>query len=146
MTENKEIETLLKNLQEGLKTHSVKELNDAITTAITNKYDKKADIDFVLTIVSKTYEIGIKALMSNHGRGKVQDAKQMAYCLLHFNLGLSMRYIAKKIFFNWPASVLIGINRYKTASPKVKHDVEFMETYTRLQTELLNYISNKVSV
>ena len=143
VTENKDFETLLKNLQYGLKTHSVKELNDALTIALNTKYDQKTDIEYVLTLVCKTYEIGIKALLSRHGRGKIQDAKQMAYCLLHFNLGLSVRNIAKKVFSNWPTSVLIGIKRYKTANPKIKSDLEFIDKYKLLQENYLQYISNK---
>jgi chromosomal replication initiation ATPase DnaA len=144
MDENKDLELLLKNLQEGLKNHSIKELNEALVVAINNKYDKKADIDNVLLLVSKKYEISIKTLLSTHGRGKTQEAKQIAYCLLHINLGLSIRYIAKRVFFNWPSSVMIGVKRYKFANPKIKHDAEFLETYNNLQEKLMMYLSTKI--
>ena len=130
-------------MQDGLKNHSVKELNDALVVVINNKYDKKADIDKVLLLVSKTYEIGVRTLLSSKGRGRIQEAKQIAYCLLHINLGLSIRYIAARIFFNWPSSVMIGIKRYKFANPKVKHDAQFLETYENLQDQLMKYLSNK---
>lgn len=142
MTENKHIETLLKNLQNGLKTHSVKELNDAIIIAINNREDKKADIDYVLNLVADAYNISLKTLMSN-GRGKIVDAKQTAYCLLHINLGLSIRYIAKRIFFNWHTSVFTGIKRLKSANPKVKSDAEFINVYDALQLQVEKYILHK---
>ena len=37
MPENKDIEQLLKNIQEGLKKYTVKELNDAIITFLNKK-------------------------------------------------------------------------------------------------------------
>lgn len=143
MTENKEIEILFKNLQDGLKNHSVKELNHALVSALNNKEDKQDEITYVLHLVCKTYDIGTKSLKSNYMRGKVQDAKQMCYCLLHFNLGLSIRYISKRIFFNWPTSVLLGIKRYKTANLNIKHEREFVETYEILRKSFLEYITIK---
>ncbi len=145
MDENKDLEILLKNLQDGLKNHSLKELNDALVVAINNKYDKKADIDNVLLLVCKNYKISIKTLLSSHARGEIQEAKQIAYCLLHINLGLSIRYIAKRVFFNWPSSVMIGVKRYKFANPKVKDDAAFLETYNNLQQKLTMYLSIKTA-
>lgn len=143
MTENRHIEILFKNLQDGLKNHSIKELNDVIVIALNSKDDKKSDIDYVLNLVSKEYEISITTLLKNYGRGKIKDAKQMSYCLLHFNLGLSIRYISKKVFSNWPTSIVIGIKRLKMANPKIKDDAEFTNTYSRLESVLQNYLKNK---
>lgn len=142
MSEDNHVVLLLKNLQNGLKTHSVEELNAAITVAINNREDKKADIDYVLNLVANAYNISIKTLMSN-GRGKIVDAKQTAYCLLHINLGLSIRYIAKCVFFNWHTSVFTGIKRLKSANPKVKSDAEFINVYDRLRLQLEKYILHK---
>jgi hypothetical protein len=143
MSENKEIELLLKNLQNGLKRHSVSELNDAISIAINNKDDIKSDIDFILSLVAKDYGITIKAIKRNYARGKATDAKQIAYCLLHFNLGLSIRYIAKNVFHNWATSVFTGIKRFKNSDVKVKNDAEFIDRYKRLQEKVIKYLENK---
>jgi len=100
MSENKDFENLLKNIQEGLKIYSVKELNEAIIKALNKKHDKTLEIDYVLTLVATKYGISIKTLKQKNARGKILEAKQISYCLLNQNLGLSIRYIAEKIFFN----------------------------------------------
>ena len=143
MTQNNHVKLLLKNLQNGLKTHSVEELNAAIAIAINSGDRKKSDIDYVLKLVMKAYKINLKVLIGTHSRGIVIDAKQTAYCLLHLGLGLSIRYIAKKIFYNWSSSVLLGIKRYRNANFKVKTDREFINTYDALKIELDQYITNK---
>ena len=57
MPEKKEIELLLKNIQEGLKKYSVKELNDAIITFLNKKEDKSQEIDYVFQIVCEENKI-----------------------------------------------------------------------------------------
>lgn len=143
LTDSKDIEYLLKNIQKGLKLYSIKELNRAIIEALNKKDNKKDEIDFVLDIVARNYAISLRSLQKENARGIEQDAKQMVYCLLYFNLGLSMRYISSKVFMCWPTSVLKGIKRYRTANPAIKQDSEFLNTYNKLQKELLTYITTK---
>ena len=143
MPENKDIGLLLKNIQEGLKNYSIKELNEAIFDALSKKHDKKEEIDYVISLVVKNYKISERTLKKSNARGDGQDAKQIAYCLLYFNLGLPIRYISQRIFFNWPTSVLIGIKRYRNASENVKQDKGFIDTYSKLQQQLLQFINTK---
>lgn len=149
MSENKDLEQLLKNIQESLKVYSIKELNQAIIVALNEKHDKTIEINHILDIVSSHYKITIKQLKEKYGKGKIADAKQIAYCLLYFNLGIPVRQIALKIFFNWPTSVTIGIKRLKEADSKVKVDKEFKETYQLLTDKLITLIrqdNQKISV
>lgn len=128
MPEKKDIEQLLKNIQEGLKKYTVKELNDAIISFLNKKDDKSKEIDYVLSLVCEEFNTNLRTLTGNV-RGILQEGKQIAYCVLHFNLGLSTRYIADKIFNNWHTSVHIGIKRFKNCNMQIKQDREFMERY-----------------
>ncbi len=144
MSENKDFENLLKNIQEGLKVYSIKELNEAIIKALNKKHDKTLEIDYVLTLVATKYGISIKTLKQKNARGNILEAKQICYCLLNQNLGLSIRYIAEKIFFNWATSVAIGIKRYKNNSGKeLFKNKPFVDTCNALSEELIKHLTKK---
>jgi chromosomal replication initiation ATPase DnaA len=141
MRENEEVEYLLTNIQKGLKIYSVKELNNAISKILTKKEEKVEEINYVLDLVCEHFEISLSQLKKKGARGRIIDAKQTAYCLLHFNMGLPIRYIAKKIFNNWPNSISTGIKRVKNADIKIKQDEIFMLNYKKLQQKLTLYIT-----
>jgi chromosomal replication initiation ATPase DnaA len=132
-----DLETLLSSIQEGLKQFTIAELNDAIIAFLNKKNDKSLEINYVLQIVGNEFKLSRTALLSKRARGMHQEAKQIAYCLLHFNLGLSLRYIANRVFFNNHNSVAIGIKRLKNADPKIKIDKAFLEKYNSLQCQLI---------
>ena len=88
MSDNTQIETLLKNIQQGLKKYSVSELNDAIVNALSSKHDKSEEIKYVIAIVCNHFNVSEYSLINIKKRGKIQDAKQIAYCLLYCNLRL----------------------------------------------------------
>lgn len=142
MSDNKEIEALLKHIQEGLKKYTVQELNTAIVSFLNSKHDKTQEIDFVLKIVCEEFQISKKTLKSKNARGILQEAKQIAYCLLHFNIGLSIRYISNRIFFNGHTSVFVGVQKYKNADHEHKADRGFIETYNKLQTKLIENLTH----
>lgn len=134
MSETKDLELLLKNIQKGLKFFSIKELSDNIMSFLKSKESKSNEINIILEIVQKEFSISLSKLKSN-GRGELQDAKQLAYCLLHYDLGLSVRHISTKIFDNWHNSVFQGIKRLKTIDTNLKPDRDFYERYKSLQTQ-----------
>ncbi|OQA33586.1 MAG: hypothetical protein BWY54_00960 [Candidatus Dependentiae bacterium ADurb.Bin331] len=145
MSDQKELEKLFKNIGHGLKKFSPAELNKAVSSALKNQSDPTPEIAFVLESVAKNFKISVKALKQKHTRGHIQDAKQIAYCVLHFNLGLSINYIANEIFDNWPNSVQIGVNRLKNFNPTIKSDVVFKETYESIESQLLKFITDQNS-
>ena len=132
MSEKTQVEELLKNIHQGLKKVGLKELNSGILKMLNSKSDKSEEINYVLQIVCKEYSLSIHSLKSKYPKGIVQDAKQVAYCLLHFNLNLTIRYIAEKVFENWPTSVYTGVKRYKEGDINHKADKDFMEKYNKL--------------
>ena len=87
MSKERDIEELLKNIQEGLKKYTIKELNAAIVEFFNRKDDKTQEVNYILEIVSNEYQITPRVLKKKGARGYLSDAKQLAYCLLHFNLG-----------------------------------------------------------
>ena len=133
MSKKRELETLLGNIQRGLKKYSVEDLNEAIVTFLNKKDDKTIEIDKV---------ISRNTLKNKNARGTLQEAKQICYCLLHFNLGLSIRHIANTIFFCWPTSVAVGIKKYKNADEHHKQDKLFIDKYEKLQGILIQQICN----
>jgi chromosomal replication initiation ATPase DnaA len=144
--DTKDIETLLKSIQEGLKKYSLKELNEAIINILNKKSDKTLEIDYVLTLVCDEFSVSKTTLKSKNARGVLQDAKQIAYCLLHLNLGLSIRYISNNVFHNWPTSVAIGVKRFKTSDIKYKQDKEFIDKYVKLETKLIQNITTQKQI
>ncbi len=144
MSDKEELENLLKNIQEGLKKYSVKELNDAIIHFLGKKHDKTEEIEHILDIIATDYSISKRTLKTSKARGEIQDAKQIAYCLLHINLGLPIRYIAKRIFmYKWHNSVATGIHRYKRLNLNVKPDRQFKDKYDQFSSNLIDYITKK---
>ena len=146
MAHEKDIELLLKNIQKGLRKYSVKELNDGIVSFLYKKSDKSHETEYVLEIVCKEYGISLSSLKSKNVRGSIQEAKQIAYCLLHFNLGLSIRQIAEKVFMNWPTSVSLGVRKYKTADSNHVQDKKFITIYEKLQEQLITYIRTQENI
>ena len=148
MADNVEIKKLLKNIQDGLKLYSLQELNEAIVNSLNTKHDKTTEIEYVLNLVCNEFSITKAAIKSVNIRGTLQDAKQIAYCLLHFNLGLSIRHISERVFFNSHTSVANGIMKLKNANILLKQDKEFVDKYNALQQKLITKFAtqNKESV
>lgn len=147
MSKDKDIEDLLKNIQEGLKKYTIKELNAAIVEFFNRKDDKTQEIYYVLEIVSLQFKTNIRTLKKKNVRGEISEAKQLAYCLLHFNLGLSTRYISEKVFqSNWHSPVHKAILRLKEANPALKPDREFLEMYNVLSQKIIDDFTSKNKV
>jgi hypothetical protein len=141
LTENKEIENLLKNIHQGLKKYSIRELNQAILNFLNKKNDKSGEIDFVLNSVCHHFSISLSTLKKRNVRGSIVDIKHLTYCLLHFNLGLTVREISKNIFSNSPTAVSLGIKRLKQADATHVLDKKFIDKYIFLEKKLVNHIS-----
>ena len=147
MSKEKDIEELLKNIQEGLKKYTIKELNSAIVEFFNRKDDKTQEIYYVLEIVAQDYNTNIRTLKKKNVRGEISDAKQLAYCLLHFNLGLSTRYISEKVFqSNWHSVVHKAILRYKTANINLKPDRDFINKYNQLSQKFINNFATQTTI
>jgi predicted DNA-binding protein YlxM (UPF0122 family) len=143
MSDTKEVELLLKNIQQGLKCYSVKELNQAIISFLNKEDDKTEEIDHVFSIVCDEYKTSPRTLKKNNVRGLLHEAKQIIYCVLYFNLGLSTRYIADRVFFNWHGSVYQGIKKLKNCDANIKQDREFMTKYEKISSQFIENFLKK---
>lgn len=143
MSDNTQIETLLTNIQQGLKKYSVAELNVALVKALNNKHDKADIIEYVIKIVCKEFDITEYTLKHMTVRGNMQDAKHISFCLLYFDVGLTIRFIADNVFFNWSTSVANGIKRFKKCDIELKQDKEFLDRYNLLKTKLTIFLKKK---
>lgn len=140
---NSQLQSLLKNIQLGLEKFSVKELNDALVAVLAKKQDQQPEIQLILQIVSDKYKITKTTLVSSRARGEFQNARMLAYCLLHYTLGLSVRHIGKKIFNRGHNCVSSALKRYKSLEPeKFKLDAEFEQKYKECQKQFINMIKS----
>lgn len=140
---NSELQSLLKNIQKGLEKFTVKELNDALTKVLAQKQDQGDEIQLILQIVADKYKITKKTLVTSTARGDFQTARMIAYCLLHYILGLSHRHIGKKIFNRGHNCVSSALKRYKSLEPdRFKLDREIEENYKECQLKFVNMIKS----
>ena len=80
-------------------------------------------------------------MKNKNTRGIPQDAKQITYCLLHFNIGMPIRQISKNVFNNSATAVYLGIKRYRECDITHAQDKNFINNYKMLEKKLLSYIT-----
>ena len=136
LADNKQLENLLHNIQKGLKIFSVKELNESIVLVLNQRMSKNQQVEKILSIVCEEYKISRNILIHAAVRSDVQEARKMAYCLLHLELGLPIRHIAERIFFKWHNSIHVAVKYYKEINVKIKSEKEFKEKYDKLKNKL----------
>jgi len=146
--EKKELEVFFKNIQQGLKKYTLQELNDSIGAIVTNKTDKqkekKSQINIVVEVICSQFDLTKESLLNGRGKGSIQEARKYAFCILHNDFNLPIRYIAKNVFqLNWHTSVSIAIQYYKSINLDVKSDREFKERLQTIQNKIVEKVKNK---
>lgn len=143
-TGNNDLEKLLRNIQEGLKRYTLEELNEAMVTVLNNKHDKHEETNFVLDKVCEMYSISRRTLVYSVARGQIKVARRLASCLLYYNVGLSHRFIAARVFFcKYHNGISSGIRAFENLNDKVKADREFKGRYEQVQHQLLEFLNKK---
>jgi chromosomal replication initiation ATPase DnaA len=139
MPNKEEILELLKNIQSGLKKFTITELNDAISNIVKDVKcvtDAK-EIQYVIQEVCKEFNINKNQLIHSNARGVISQAKSVAYCLLHFELNLPLRYISKKVFFlKHHGSVAVAVRSFKKLNTAIKPDKEFLDKYVKIKNTI----------
>lgn len=143
MSEKEEVLRLIKSLQKGLKQFTLKEFNEAINSVINppieNEKSKEKHIALILDLICEEYSITRQELTYGRAKGDVQKARSIAYCILHFNLKLPIRYIANKVFFlKWHNSVGVAIQYYNNLNCDIQPDKEFKEKLEKIQTSAIS--------
>jgi chromosomal replication initiation ATPase DnaA len=139
-----EIQSLLKNIGEVLQHYSVKEFNAYLVTAINKKSDNHYAEEYILSLVCETYKITRRNLIFSKSNYAATTPRQVAYCLLHYTLGLSPRYIAKRIFhLTYHSTVSDAVSNYKKLDPNIKPDKEMIDSISMLKEKVLEKIKTK---
>lgn len=146
MSEKQQVQQLIKSLQKGLKQYSLEEFNLALSGVLKNKAvnekDKEKQIIIVLDSICKEYNITKDALVYEKTKRNVVQARNIAYCILHLDIKLSIRYIATRVFFlKWHNSVGVAIKNYNTLNPEIPPDKEFIDKFKKIQTEVIKKIN-----
>jgi len=140
-----ELESLLKNFQEALKTYSLKDLNIAILSALNEKNNDSQASEHVLKAVASVYLISVKDLISSRARGKIQEARMVAYAILHFDMQLSMRFISSIVFKKkHHGAIAQSLIVFKQLNPeKFSMDRETHNRYKEVQNITLKHLINR---
>lgn len=139
--QKKDLELLAQSITEGLKEYTIEEISTAIKDHL--EVNRTKEVSFIFKTVAEHYQLTRRIIITGKSSGKIQEARKIIYCLIHYNLNLSTRHIAKRIFKNkWHSSVAITIRYFKTLDENIKIDREFSEVYKIHQAKLLNFISS----
>jgi hypothetical protein len=134
MSDNKELSELLKNIQDGLKTYGLKELNSSLETLLKKNENDDSKTELILKLVCIEYNINKKVLLHSTERGEIQEARRMAICLLFFNTNISIRKIAKMVFNrDYHLFIQKAIKRHRSININVKPDRLYKEKYDKLE-------------
>lgn len=138
----KELGELFDNLKKISKSNGIQELNEALTLFFAKKQDNSTEIDFVIQSVADEYSISVRTLKHSTARGQAQEAREVAYCILHLNLGITLRYISKRVFFKSShTSINRVIVKFKDMGT-LQHELLFKEKYNKIKALLATYIIN----
>ena len=141
-----EIIILLKNLQLGLKKYTIKELNEAMNKVLEQGGEeqmvKEYQVALVLEAVCTQYNVSRHQLIYSKAKGEMRQAKMIAYCLLHFQLELPIRYIATRVFYlKWHNNVGIAIKHHNNLNPLIKPDKEFIAKLDTIKKQVVTQLT-----
>lgn len=149
--ERRELELFLRNIQQAVRKYTLSELNETIGDMVHSKAERNRDkhrqIAIVLDVVCKDFNVSRDLLLTGRGKGKIQQARKFAYCLLHHDLELPIRYIANDIFSQkWHTSVMVVIKYHKSLNCEIKPDREFIEKLSELRKQINGKIQNNDTI
>jgi chromosomal replication initiation ATPase DnaA len=139
-----QIQMLLKSIVRFLKSNPVPELTEMILTSINKRDDIHSSEKYILDLVCETYKVSNRALIYGKSNRTLTKPRQVAFCLLYFTLGLSIRYIAKDIFkLRHHSAVGDAIKRYKNLDTNIKPDREFKKSIEILRDKIVEKMQNQ---
>lgn len=137
-----EVKTLFKNIQKALTTYgSLKSLNTALYTLTANHDGQEDVVKTIVNAVCEEFKINQTTLLRQYSRGKIREAKQVCCCILHFELGFTIRTISKRVFKTEHFTfVFAGISKHRSLNMNEQPDREYKERYDRV----LNAVKSKI--
>lgn len=144
MADKESIQQLFKNLQKALEHYSIEDVTEAVAAYLHSKSDVSEETNYVLEIIAADFNISRRTLVHSFAKGNISVARNIAYCVLHYNLKLPVRHISTRIIpRKGHGSVFNAVKYFKSLNPEVKVDREFKEAYDRVSKKLAEFISNK---
>lgn len=146
-SQSRELEIFLRNIQIGLKKYSLSELNESLEAIVTDKNEKlrqrQVKVDLVVNVICKHFDLEKEIFLRGRGKGVIQQARKYAYCILHNDYDLPIRFISNQVFsLKWHTSVSVAIQYAKTLNEDVKPDKEFIQKLKELRNEINIKIKN----
>lgn len=136
-----ELESLLKNISIGLKSHNIKELNAALVEVLNKKGTSHVEKFWIMDAVCQNYGITRHVLIHSKEYGEVTKARRLTYCLLHDLLGLSQRHIAITIFKKTPKTVHTAIDYLRNLNDNIEEDRIFKDNFDSINIKYIEFIS-----
>lgn len=137
------LQKMIASIESGLKDHSADELAEAIENYLSKKQLKNDEVNFLLNLISKDYNIPTRQLKGGRLRGEHAVAKRQFICILHFKLQLSQRHIAKKILDNTHKVVGEVCRYFLKLDMKFIQDKEFKDKYELYCLKLTEFMEQK---
>lgn len=128
-----ELQLLFSNISKGIKSFgSISEFNAQISCALVKNSKNNSVVNTVLNIVCNRFDVSPLTLRNNHASEQVAYARSICFCILHFELGLSMRNICKAVLETENkshATVYKDIKRFRILNENLASDRQFKKDY-----------------
>jgi chromosomal replication initiation ATPase DnaA len=134
---------LLETVKKGILHFGSEKALEAEICAIMAKSDQKGrNIKYILDAVCKDFGINRETLMDTNQRKLGTEPRNLVYCILHIELGLSDRYIAKGVFTHGNYyKVWKAVKDFRESTSATKTEREFKERYERVWSKTKPLIS-----
>ena len=141
---NKDLADLISNFQNALKVYTPKQLNDAVLLVLNEKHGPPKQVNYVIKAVSSVYKLPENVILSRNTRGVVQEARMVAYAVLHFDLQMSFRHISLKVFKRLShGGVTRTCSQFKDLKPdKFTLDKAIIDRYNEVRELTYKHILN----
>ena len=101
-----------------------------------------ADFLEILTEIGNILSLSSNHLIYEKTKREIVQARNIAYCILHLNVKLSIRSIATRVFFlKWHNSVGVAIKNYNSLNPNIAPDKEFIDKFKIIQNSVIKKIN-----
>jgi chromosomal replication initiation ATPase DnaA len=139
---DEQIKELLTNISDMLKFYTVTELNLFLAAGINKKQHNYSAQEYILNLVCDTYSVTRHSLLHAKNNQQITGVREVAFCLLHYMLGISQRKIAMNIFtLKNHSPVFLAVKKYKSLDMKIKQDREFKASIDILQEKVQQEIN-----
>lgn len=127
------IKKRLKGVKKNINSMEV-DINKTLSLNNYKKKEAKKTVHKLAVMLGYTYKEILSKKSGSHG---LSTSKKIAYQLLHFELGLSIRFISSNVFgYKYHNAVGKSIREFKKLNDKLKADREHLEKYEYLKNKI----------